>query len=349
MINKIKKISKIPLRFIDYQLNRVRPLWCTFALTENCNARCDYCQYWRKKHSEMSTETVLKIIKRLKELGIGSIVYSGGECLLRSDMTEVIDYTVKLGIEANLVSNGLISSEKLFHKLIYSGLSGMAFSLDGSTAAIHEAFRKGCSFETLIDSIKKAVEVRDSGNFNTVISTTTVVNKTNIDDLNNIYHLRKSLGADKNYFQPVWPVFGEEQFHQKFGFSHMDMEELERIGRELSKIPDGNMSEYYLLFPYLYKNFNHIAGRYRCFAARAFVYVDSSGNLYPCSPLSHKEPIASLKDDSYINLNNSDIDKRIKEYKKFECGGCTMACYMEKNIVLSGTVNPLSLLKRVKG
>ncbi len=338
----------LPFRYIEYQFNRVHPLWCTFAITENCNACCEYCQYWRKKHSDLPTESVLKVIDRLKELGIASVAFSGGECLLRPDIIDIVSYTVKSGIQASLSSNGLICNDELFHDLMSQGLHTLAFSLDGSNAAIHEVFRKGCDFDRVICSIQKAIEIKKKYQFTTNIVTATVVNKININDLQNIYRLRKSLGVDKNYFQPIWSIFGEKHFDEQFGFSEMTLKDLQKTAEELSNIPNGNLTKYYEIIPYLYKNFEWIPRRYKCYAGRAFVYVDSSGNLFPCSLLIN-QPMGSLLEENIQDvLSMPGLKSKLKNYKRFKCGGCTMSCYMEKNILLSGIHNPFSLWKRAR-
>lgn len=347
-MRKLSNLVTLPFRYIEYIFNQIHPLWCTFAITENCNARCEYCQYWRKRHSELSIEDVFKIIRQLKTLGVVSVVFSGGECMLRPDLPEVIAYTTSLGLEASVVSNGLISSEDLFREMMSHGLSGLTFSLDGSEASIHETFRKGCTFDNVVQSIKMALEIRKSERFTTKISTTTVVNKTNIDDLQNIYRLRKSMGADKNYFQPVWPIFNEKRFHKRFGFSEMSFKDLQKVAAELMHIPKGNLKKYYRLFPYMYRDFGWISKRYQCYAGRAFIYVDSSGNLFPCSPLSNRQPMGSLLKDNIKTITSKQrVKDKLMDYKQFKCGGCTLACYMEKNIVLSGLHNPLSAWKRI--
>ncbi len=341
---KLSNFITLPLRFIEYQFYKVHPLWCTFSITENCNAKCKYCQYWRTKHADLPTESVFKIIRQLKNLGIIKIVYSGGECMMREDLVEIVAYTKKLGIQPSVVSNGLIYNESLFRDLMSHGLQSFSFSLDGSKASIHEAFRKGCPFDQVVHSIQKAVEIKKTNNFATKISTTTVVNKTNISDLENIYHMRKSLGVDRNFFQPIWPIFGEKESFLRFGISDMSYESLRKLAERLMHIPEGNTKTYYKLIPDLYKDFTSITRRYQCFGGRAFVYVDSSGNLFPCSPLSDRQPLGSLlKKDIKDITSKSKLKNRLIEYKHFNCGGCTMTCYMEKNALLSSVYYPIDM------
>ncbi len=344
----ISLLSALPFRYIHYLANRVRPLWSTFALTENCNARCDYCQYWRRRHPDLSTGEAFKALRGLRRLGVRSVVFSGGECLLRSDILDIVSYARELGLDASLVTNGSIRGRTLFNELMRRGATGMTFSLDGATASVHEMFRKGCSFDDVVKSIRLAVSIRDQYQFPTRIATTTVVNRTNLSDLRHIHLLRKSLGADKNYFQPVWPIFDEEEFDARFGFSGMPAGALGNVARDLAAIPDANLRSYIELIPYFYGNFRHIADRFQCFAGRAFVHVNAAGALLPCSPLV-EEPLGSLlTDDARKIISARGLKNRLKEYKNFRCGGCTMACYMEKNIVLSGLRNPVGALKRIR-
>jgi MoaA/NifB/PqqE/SkfB family radical SAM enzyme len=144
----------------------------------------------------------------------------------------------------------------------------------------------------------------------------------------------------------VWPIFNEKHFDEKFGFSEMGLEDLQKIANDLAHIPDGNLRKYYEVFPYLYRNFSWIGGKYECFAGRAFVYVDSLGNLFPCSLLTN-QPMGSLLDERVeAILLKPELKNKLDDYKRFKCGGCTMSCYMEKNIILSSFHNPFSLWKR---
>lgn len=338
----------LPYRYMEYFFNKIHPLWSTFAITENCNAQCEYCQYWRKKHIDLPTDSIFQIIDQLKRLGILSVVFSGGECLLRDDLVEIVLYSNRKGLITSVVTNGIINDENLFVNLMKAGLQTLVFSLDGSEATIHEKFRKGCKFENTVDAIKKAVAIRNRNRFKTKIATNTVINNTNIPDLKNIYRLRSSLGADNNYFQPVWPIGGKKTHSERYDITHLEFDQLLTVTNELKQIPQGNLFSYYDLIPFLYQNIETIFEKLRCYAGRAFVHVDSNGILFPCSPLD-KEPMGSLLEDEIGKIrSNRILKKRIEAYKRFNCGGCSMACYLEKNILLSKLQSPIQLLKRIK-
>lgn len=345
---KLSNLISLPFRYLQYLRGGVHPLWCTFGVTENCNARCQYCQYWKKNHNDLSTKEIFHVLRQLKKLGIDSVVFSGGESLLREDIVDIVRETTALGMQSVVVTNGVIGSKELYHDLMASGLQGIAFSLDGSKASIHETFRKGCPFDIVTQSIRSCVEVRETHGFKTSIAITSVVSNNNCNDLSNIVAFSKTLGVDKSFFQPIWPIFGEKDFSEKFGFSDFKEKELGKIVDELVRIPGGNFPEYYHIIPDLYNDFDRIKDRYQCFAGRAFVYVDSHGMLFPCSPLVN-EPMGSLLTQSVEEIKGQPgLKNRLKSYKEFQCGGCTMSCYMEKNIAFSKLYNPMSLWKRVK-
>lgn len=55
-------------------------------VTKRCNARCDFCDYWKEKPVEELKDYV-PIVKKLKPLSVG---LTGGEPLLRKDLAKII-------------------------------------------------------------------------------------------------------------------------------------------------------------------------------------------------------------------------------------------------------------------
>ena len=61
-------------------------------VTERCNSNCRLCNYGGKttaEQAEMSTDTILSLISEAASLGCTNIILSGGEPLLRPDITEL--------------------------------------------------------------------------------------------------------------------------------------------------------------------------------------------------------------------------------------------------------------------
>ena len=106
------------------------------AVNEYCNLRCIYCMPeeglpLRNKNELLSTKEIKKLIKISGQLGVTKIRFTGGEPLLRKDISELVKYAVNLnGIKSvNLTTNGILLN-KYLEDLQLAGLSGINISLD---------------------------------------------------------------------------------------------------------------------------------------------------------------------------------------------------------------------------
>ncbi|MFQ5963094.1 MAG: radical SAM protein [Candidatus Scalinduaceae bacterium] len=332
------------IRYLKYKRFQSAPIWITFDITWNCNCRCDYCNYWKEGHVDLSTGEIKRIIKNLKTMGVMYLGLSGGEPLLRKDVPEIVGYAKGLGMHVGLNTNGTVGKIEVYRTLMEKGIDTICFSIDGAKASTHERFRKNCSFKKVVNSIRETVRIRNRGNYRTNISTNTVIHRANVDDLEEISRIRSTLGVDRNNFQPVWycnvDVKGDE-FNSKIGFSYEDGELLKKVSKTIDTLPDGNLKSYNDLLPYYYTDYKRVRD-IECFAGRAFAYVDPKGILYPCSILL--EPLGSLlEEDNKTFLRSSKVKKILKKTAVQNCKGCSMVCYMERNIMLNNIFNPFML------
>src|SRR5947209_5238779 len=85
----------------------IRPTDASIKLTENCQARCVTCDYWKSRWTDhIDTQTAISLIGRLGEIGVTTLRFTGGEPLLRRDLFEIlssIDATpfTTVGIQTN--------------------------------------------------------------------------------------------------------------------------------------------------------------------------------------------------------------------------------------------------------
>jgi MoaA/NifB/PqqE/SkfB family radical SAM enzyme len=85
----------------------IRPTDASIKLTENCQARCVTCDYWKTHWTDhIDTQAAIRLIGRLGEIGITTLRFTGGEPLLRRDLFDVlaaIDPTpfTTIGIQTN--------------------------------------------------------------------------------------------------------------------------------------------------------------------------------------------------------------------------------------------------------
>lgn len=67
-----------------------------FSITNRCNLRCKMCDIPYGEIEELSTEQWMGVIKDASRLGAQTVVFSGGEPLLREDIFELISFTKKI-------------------------------------------------------------------------------------------------------------------------------------------------------------------------------------------------------------------------------------------------------------
>lgn len=111
-------------------------------ITRRCNLRCAHC-YARavdEDLQEISTRKAKQIIDDLAAFGSPVLLFSGGEPLLRQDLTELASYAVQKGMRAVISSNGTMISRDKARELKSVGLSYVGISLDGGPA-VHDSFR----------------------------------------------------------------------------------------------------------------------------------------------------------------------------------------------------------------
>lgn len=111
---------------------KILPLSAHIKLTENCQARCISCDYW-KSHwkNEISTERAVALLDEVHALGIGSLRFTGGEPLLRKDFFTVLDEgRASRFRQVVLQTNGLLL-ERFHEQINVSPITHVHVSIDG--------------------------------------------------------------------------------------------------------------------------------------------------------------------------------------------------------------------------
>lgn len=103
----------------NFIFKRPLPLILSLDVTQRCNAKCPFCGYWRLTNpAEPSLNEIKKIFDDAYDLGCAISVITGGEPLLRKDISSIIEYAKKKGFLTFLLTNGYLLPERLseFHK-----------------------------------------------------------------------------------------------------------------------------------------------------------------------------------------------------------------------------------------
>lgn len=102
-------------------------------VTSHCNLKCEYChnaQYSNQK-DDLTTDEIIMLIKNLKEhYDIKKVLLTGGEPLTKADICTIIYEISRMGIKADMVTNGTLITEEKLRGLETAGLKRIRISID---------------------------------------------------------------------------------------------------------------------------------------------------------------------------------------------------------------------------
>ena len=123
-----------------------RPYIAIWETTQACDLACVHCRACAqplRKRDELTTEEAKRLIDEIVALEVPVFVLSGGDPLKRPDIYELVEYACARGVHTSMTPSATpLLTEEALTKLKKRGLARLAVSLDGSTAEIHDAFRR---------------------------------------------------------------------------------------------------------------------------------------------------------------------------------------------------------------
>jgi len=125
--------------------------------TARCNLTCDHCYAATSDGdvgSEMDTAAAKAMLDDLARFAVPVVLFSGGEPMLREDLTELISHAAAAGLRAVVSTNGMLIDRAAAERLRQAGASYVGVSLDGLAAA-HDRFRGAAgSFQAALAGIR---------------------------------------------------------------------------------------------------------------------------------------------------------------------------------------------------
>jgi radical SAM protein with 4Fe4S-binding SPASM domain len=296
------------------------------------------CDIPKHHTEELTTSQWREVIKDAHLLGASTVVFSGGEPLLRDDIFDLIFFTKNNGMNVCLVSNGLLINRDVAQRLAQSGIDVVNVSLEGPSQ-IHDYLRGQGTFQKALLALDNLKRYK----IETTIAST--VSRYNYKYLSYIIELAKRYGVRTVKFQPISSIFLRDKPEiEDFFISQGEAEELSQIIKEVMLLCNkygitSNPSLYLERIPlYLSKrpfNDNNV-----CVTLWTSCPIDSQGNIYLCWILSGKDRlIGNLRERRFLELWDSARHNFLREQiKKGGCPGCLMSCY-ERNFDHTGSLN----------
>ena len=175
-------------------------------LTRRCNLECAHCYISAGPDAdaagELSTAECLRITDEILALNPAPMfILSGGEPLLRDDLTTLAQHAAKRGATVVVGTNGTLLTDAKIEELKAAGVTGVAVSVESLDAAYHDRFRRSHgSLQATLDAVDRLARHR----LDFVIQTT--LTRGNRDELSQASWTGRRSGA-RSRSTPIssWP------------------------------------------------------------------------------------------------------------------------------------------------
>lgn len=131
-------------RYFAVDFNQT-PFTLAWEVTRACALACVHCRAEaqpRRDPRELTTEEGRRLIDQVVEIGRPILVLTGGDPLMRRDIFDLAGYAIGRGLRTALSPSATrLVTPAALARLRALGISMVHLSLDGATAAVHDAFR----------------------------------------------------------------------------------------------------------------------------------------------------------------------------------------------------------------
>lgn len=177
-----------------------RPYIAIWESTQACDLACVHCRACAqpaRNPLELSTIEAQRLIDEIAELQVPVFVITGGDPLKRPDIFDLMQYAHAKGVHTSMTPSATpLLTRDAIAQLKANGLARLAVSLDGSTADIHDNFRRvRGSYACTLNAIRWARELDLAVQINTTIS------RRNLDDFDAMVGLLNQMDI------ALWSVF----------------------------------------------------------------------------------------------------------------------------------------------
>src|SRR5437773_4491982 len=170
-----------------------RPYALLAEISYRCPLHCPYCSNptQARDNGELSTDEWTRVIREAAALGVLQIGFSGGEPLVRRDLSDLVRAAREANLYTNLITSGIGLDDDRLYALRDAGLDSvqLSFQSDNTNLADEIAGTRAHRRKLDVASKIRAAEIPLSLNF--------VIHRHNIDRLPQMIELTETLGAER--------------------------------------------------------------------------------------------------------------------------------------------------------
>jgi radical SAM protein with 4Fe4S-binding SPASM domain len=331
------------------------PVLAEVALTYRCNLTCGFCYAgcgavglplgWSEERV-MTDDEVCRVLDVIRnEARCPSVSFTGGEPTLRASLPRLVRHAKGLSLKVNLISNGQRLDEARAAALAEAGLDSAQLSLEGETAALHDAIvgRPG-AFDRLWAG---ALRLRARG---VRVHTNTTLSRRNLDRAEGIVDLVAERGFERLTMNLVIPC-GSAGAAPGLAVSYREVGDHVLRLRARAEARGVELVWYSPLPLCLFNTIAHGLGNRGCAAADGLLHVSPSGDVLPCSSFGHAESLGNLLRQPFEEIWQSRAARffRAKEMMPPGCESCPEAAACQGACVLYWRQAGLAELGRPAG
>lgn len=178
---------------LQKSIKKYQPRLIAWEVTRSCHLNCRHCRAaarYGPYENEFTTDEILKTLENIAGFASPIIILTGGEPMMRDDLTEIVRHGTRLGLRMVMSPCGKLLTEEKAAELKEAGIRRISISIDGATAESHDHFRRvPGAFEDAMQGIRAARKVGLEFQINTTVT------KHNVHELEDILDLAITLEA----------------------------------------------------------------------------------------------------------------------------------------------------------
>jgi MoaA/NifB/PqqE/SkfB family radical SAM enzyme len=297
--------------------SRIQPLSAHIKLTENCQAKCISCDYWKTRWADViTTERAVDLLNQIYDCGIHGLRLTGGEPLLRKDLFEILDKANASRFKRIILQTNGLALKKLHKEVNASAITDVAVSIDGLKESndlirgIRGYFDLGIDGLALLKGKRLAISV--------------TLNKMSAGELDELAQRAAAVGAHLEFNILSTSL----SFLENADLTTMwpDRNEVQQMGKFLG----GRRPEYEVDYIRRYYNRENLTEP-ACVLGYLQVFIMSNGDvLTGCYPLP---PVGNIMREKLATVLQSEAyRKQAEAMLRRECPGCT--CGVESSLAM---------------
>jgi MoaA/NifB/PqqE/SkfB family radical SAM enzyme len=317
-----------PFKLIGEVFSHGGPGYLQFAITNICNAKCDFCgfavdRFDPKKRRSVTLQEARDVIDICVKNHIGYLLFVGGEPLVHKDLRAMTRYAASRGIHPMICTNGSLWTEQNMRDLASDGLSSVIMSIDSHDIAKHE---KNRGLPEVCRKIQRANEVFAELGLQTTASVTA---SKLIDDYDKLPPFLTQLGFRSCTFS--YPLTSLASSYLSFSDSSLVSYQTEELIEVFEKILQMKQrSGYPVVNPAeslreMQRHLRKQPEKFGCLGGHKYFYLDWNLNLYRCH----------FWESPMCNIYEFDDSKLIRD----GCTRCMIDCYRDPSVLQLVAVN----------